>query len=334
MVDFGGRPLGRLCCWVVMVVALVGVAVAEPQSGASTTTVADTVYLADGTPASGTLIISWPAFLTSGGTAVAGGSTSVALGSNGALNVALVSNVGASPAGVYYSVTYQLGPGEVKTEYWLVPTSTTAVNLAAVRTTPGAGSAAQAVSMQYVNSQLATVVHLCGTETITGAKTFSNSPTVPTPTTSAAIANKAYVDTSVSNVGAGNYLPTAGGTMTGPITLPANPVSALQASTKQYVDTGLAAKSDLIAGLVPANELGTGLPSAGNCLLGNGASGTWGTCGSGGGTGNISINPVATQAIAQPAGTQFSANNLANIRYVTASWNWGQTPADNLGTAG
>ncbi len=118
MVDFGGRPLGRLCCWVMMVGLWVGILVApgisragvpaphgmpaphpDPQVGATTTTVADTVYMADGTPAAGTLIISWPAFLTSTGTPVAAGNTAVTLSSNGALNVALVSNVGASPAG-------------------------------------------------------------------------------------------------------------------------------------------------------------------------------------------------------------------------------------------
>lgn len=55
---------------------------------------------ADGTPASGTLIISWPSFSTVSGTAVAGGATSVKLGVNGALNVALAPNVGANPAGV------------------------------------------------------------------------------------------------------------------------------------------------------------------------------------------------------------------------------------------
>ena len=335
---FLGRPLGRLCCWVVVAVLLAGGAVAEPQSGATTTSVADIVYMADGTPAAGTLIISWPAFLTAGWTAVAAGSTNVTLAVNGGLNVSLVANVGASPAGVYYSVIYQLGPGEVKTEYWLVPASTAPVNLATVRTTPGSGVATQPVSMQYVNSQLATkandsaVVHLGGTETIAGGKTFSVSPSVPTPTSSTSIASKGYVDTAISNVGVGNYLPTAGGTMTGPITLPANPAAAMQASTKQYVDTGLAAKSDLIAGLVPANELGTGLASTGSCLLGNGASGSWGSCASG--SGGLSVNPAGSQAIAQPAGTQFSANNLANIRYVTASWNWAQTPADNLGTAG
>lgn len=82
-----------------------------PDGSAPTTTVTDTVYLADGTPASGNLIISWPAFVTGGGTAVAAGTTNVALGTKGSLSVALVPNAGASPAGVYYSVVYQVGRG-------------------------------------------------------------------------------------------------------------------------------------------------------------------------------------------------------------------------------
>jgi soluble cytochrome b562 len=48
----------------------------------------------------------------------------------------------------------------------------------------------------------------------------------------------------------------------------------------------------------------------------------------------MSTAPVASQNVVQPAGTQFSTNNLANARYVTSSWNWLQTPTDNLGTAG
>ena len=84
----------------------------------------------------------------------------------------------------------------------MVPTTSPA-NLAAVRTTPGAGWAGQPVSMQYVNAEFAT---------------------------------KSYVDQSVANVGSGNFLPTAGGSMTGPITLPGNPAAPMQAATKQYVD--------------------------------------------------------------------------------------------------
>jgi hypothetical protein len=48
----------------------------------------------------------------------------------------------------------------------------------------------------------------------------------------------------------------------------------------------------------------------------------------------MSTTPAASQDVVQPAGTQFSINNLANARYVTTSWNWVQTPSDNLGTAG
>lgn len=40
---------------------------------------------------------------------------------------------------------------------------------------------------------------------------------------------------------AGPYLPTAGGTMTGAITLPGDPTSALQAADKNYTDNGDAA---------------------------------------------------------------------------------------------
>ena len=42
-----------------------------------TTTITGTVYRAHGTPAGGTLLISWPAFTTGAGQAVAAGSKSV-----------------------------------------------------------------------------------------------------------------------------------------------------------------------------------------------------------------------------------------------------------------
>ncbi len=87
-----------------------GAASPAPQSGPALTNVDDTVYQADGTPAQGVLVITWPAFVEANGTAVAAGVLNVTLGANGALNVALAANAGANPAGAYYTVVYQLGP--------------------------------------------------------------------------------------------------------------------------------------------------------------------------------------------------------------------------------
>ncbi len=341
----------------------------SPQSGPTLTSVVDTVYLADGTAAQGVLVITWPAFVTASGTAVGAGALDVTLGTSGALNVALAANAGATPAGVYYTVVYQLGPGEVRSEDWVVPTSSPAT-LAMVRTTPGAGTAAQPVSMQYVNSELAgkandsAVVHLSGTETVTGTKTFSTPPNVPTPVGAGDVTNKSYVDSSIEAVGAGNYLPTAGGAMTGPLTLSGNPTAPLQSAPKQYVDASVTIKADLIAGLVPTNELGSGTASGLNCLLGSGA---WGPCGSSanataiqsvpvaagtpangqvltyssasgqyapaapsGGSGGVTISPTGSQSIVQPAGSQMTVNNLSGVRYVTGSDNWSATPSGSL----
>jgi hypothetical protein len=270
---------------------------AFPQSGPAMTSIVDTVYLASGAPAVGTLVITWPAFTTASGVAVAPGELDETLGTNGALDAQLIPNAGATPANVYYTVIYQLQPNEVRTEYWVVPT-TSPVTLAQVRTTPGSGTAAQPVSMQYVNTQLATkanddaVVHLANAETITGTKSFATPPNVPSPVGSGDVANKSYVDNAIGNVGAGNYLPTAGGTMTGPLTLSGNPTAPLQATAKQYVDESVSVKADLVAGLVPTGELGSGTASSLNCLLGSGA---WGPCGS-------SANATAIQSVPVGAG--------------------------------
>jgi len=343
-----------------------------PQGGPPLTSVVDTVYRADGTAAQGVLVITWPAFVEATGTAVSEGTLNVTLGANGALNVALAANAGATPAGVYYMVVYQLGPGQVRTEYWIVPTSSPAT-LAQVRATPGAGTATAGASVQYVNTQLASkandnaVVHLAGSETVSGIKTFAVPPNAPTPVSTGDLANKSYVDTAIATVGAGNYLPTAGGAMTGPLTLSGSPTAPLQAAAKQYVDLTAASKADLISGLVPTRELGSGTASGSNCLLGSGA---WGPCGSSAnataiqsvpvassapangqvltystgtgqyapttltnGNGGVSVSPTSSQNIVQLPGTSLSVNNLLNIQYAVTANNWSQNPSGTL-TAG
>jgi hypothetical protein len=82
-----------------------------------TTTVQGTVYLANGKPGSGTLQISWPAFTTASNQAITAGRTSVNIGADGYVSVNLAPNLGATPAGLYYTAVYHLSDGTTSTEY-------------------------------------------------------------------------------------------------------------------------------------------------------------------------------------------------------------------------
>ncbi len=197
MLDARRRPEGRLFCGLLSVLlvwwglAQAPAAVAADAAPA-TTRVNDTLYRADGVPASGTVLISWPAFTTSDAKPVAAGTKSVLLGADGSLVVDLVPNAGATPAGTYYAVVFQLDD-VVRTEFWLVGT-TSPTTLSAVRATPGSGTAAPPVSRQYVDSGLA--------------------------------ANKAYVDEAVASVGTGSFVAKNGDAMSGPLTLPSDVAAA------------------------------------------------------------------------------------------------------------
>lgn len=227
-----------------MFIAVLGTCVRVACCQVTTTTIQDTVYEADGTQASGTVVVSWPTFTTSNGAAVTAGTTSAAIGPAGALTLALTPNAGATPTGTYYTAVFHLSDGTTSQQYWVVPVSATPVTLAAIENQVLPASVAmQTASRAYVNAAIASAV--------SGETTGS---------------------------GGTAYVPTTGGTMTGPLVLPADPVTPTQAADKHYVDTNVTA---LTAGL----------------------------------GGKVSLVPTVTQAIAQPSGTQLQVNALNGELY-------------------
>ena len=237
-----GRLLAGLLLWLLAALCVGASLPAEAQ--VAVTPVSDTVFHADGTAAAGTVLISWPAFTTAAGATVAKGSTSVTLGAGGSFSVSLAPNVGATPAGTFYTVVYHLDDGSVSREYWTVPASTAAVKLTTVRTSVLPTSVAmQTVTKQYVDQAIARAA-------LTGVVPADASP----------------------------YVEKAGDTMTGPLVLPGDPTSGLQATTKNYVD---AADAGLQAGLAQ----------------------------------KVSTIPQATQTVTQPSGTQLQTSILNGQLY-------------------
>ena len=186
-------------------------ALAAAAQSPSTTTVQGTVYNATGAPTSGTLQLSWPAFSTAANQAIAAGRLAVNIGVDGFFSVNLAPNLGANPAGLYYTAVYHLADGTTSTEYWTVPAAAQ-TTLAQVRAQlMPASQAVQAVNKAYVDQAIqqaaSNQISSVG-GTLSGPLYLSGDPVSPTQAT-----DKRYVDSLF-----GQALPIAGGTATGPVT--------------------------------------------------------------------------------------------------------------------
>jgi hypothetical protein len=110
----------------ISVLAFVLASFAEASNPPATTAISDVLYRADGTPASGTLVISWPSFTTANKEPISAGVVNVHLASDGRISLPLVPTQNATPAGVVYKVVLKANDGTSTTEYWNVPTTPTA----------------------------------------------------------------------------------------------------------------------------------------------------------------------------------------------------------------
>jgi hypothetical protein len=196
--------LGTSLAWMV----LSGTARAQ---GFTTTTVQGTVYLANGHPGSGSLQVSWPAFTTANNQAVAAGRVNVSIGADGYVSLNLAANLGATPAGLYYTAVYHLSDGTTSTEYWVVPAAAQA-SLSQVRAqVMPAAQAVQAVSKAYVDQSVQELTQSLLTASggsLSGPLFLNGDPSQPTQA-----ASKHYVDAEF-----GMAVPMSGGALTGPLT--------------------------------------------------------------------------------------------------------------------
>lgn len=191
----------------VYVLALVLTPVLWAQ-GLSTTTVQGTMYLANGQPGAGTLVVSWPAFTSAAGQVVAADSMTVTIPADGFINVNLAPNQGATPAGQYYTAVFYMSDGSTSTQYWVVPEAAQATLAQVQAQVMPAAEAVQAVTKAYVDqsiAQLSQDLVSSGGGTMTGPLFLNSDPTQPMQA-----ADKHYVDDAFANA-----VPITGGTMSG-----------------------------------------------------------------------------------------------------------------------
>lgn len=131
--------------------AMMMIAGAPVWATPSSTTIQDTVVLANGARFSGTVEITWSSFTASDRSLVPAGQLKLNV-VNGVLNVQLVPTISASPAGTTYVVRYQSDNNFVAVERWNVPPSAAPVRLSAVRLgTSSGGSSSGPPALGTIN---------------------------------------------------------------------------------------------------------------------------------------------------------------------------------------
>ncbi|MGA3160799.1 MAG: hypothetical protein ABSC77_06240 [Terracidiphilus sp.] len=252
----------------------------------STTTVQGTVYLANGQPGTGTLVVSWPTFTTASGQLVAADSVTTAIAPDGFVSVSLAPNQGATPAGEYYTAIFYMSDGSVNTQYWVVPAATTATLGQVQAQVMPAAQAVQTVSKTYVDQSIA---ELTGSLLTASGGTLSGTLTLCCdPTTPLQAADKRYVDAASALA-----VPLTGGTMTGALAAPqfngplsGNVTGNLAGNVTGNVSGNLTGN---VTGNVTGNASGTAANVTGTVVVANGGTGATTAAGALGNLGGVAL---------------------------------------------
>ena len=287
----GWTLIGMLLVAFPVAMRLMNAPVCAQVSQIATTTVTSTIYRADGTLATGTVVVSWNAFTTSLGQSVPSGTTSATIGANGVMSVSLVPNSGSTPMGTYYTAIYHLDDGTVSREFWVVPASSTPVQVSTIKTTVLPASVAmQTVSKSYVDTAIAAAV--------SGHPLDTTNP----------------------------YVLKAGDTMTGPLSLPGDPATPTQAADKNYVDENVTALTTGLAQKVSTVPAGTQTVTqpAGTQLQTNRLNGTEYASQYVTGLGNNGIaNAVTSPDCSNGCNVKVEPTYNSSEVYAPSAWNFG-----------
>jgi hypothetical protein len=281
-------------------VALLCLAAAAAQAQApTTTTVTGTVYLANGQPGAGTLVLSWPAFTTAAGQLIAADTTTVTIPSDGFVSINLVPNQGSTPAGEYYTAIFYMSDGSTHTQYWVVSAAASATLAAVQSQVMPAAQAVQTVSKAYVDqavAELASGEITASGGSLSGPLFLNGDPTQPLQA-----ADKHYVDSMISAGGGSGTVNTG---VTNQVAVYSAPGTAVNGSNS-------------------LNLSGTALVAGLQDTLSNFPLNSWACGGSGGDEGQKVDNCITTDI----------AHSIGGRRYLSATAGaatWTQNPFASL----
>lgn len=206
-----------------LLLVMLGYALQAHAAAPAKTRIQDTLYKADATVNSGYITVKWNAFVSAEGKPIPAGNITSTV-TAGVVDIYLVPNASAAPAGTSYSVTYVV-QGPATNETWVVPSSVGSLTIAQVKVATApvspywASPATDSTGVQAVVSNGSRVLGWANFSGIGGCtnqfvRTLNNNAVPTCATVGQADVSNGYVDQSSAQASIGGAK-----TFTGPMTL-------------------------------------------------------------------------------------------------------------------